>query len=99
MATMYFLTTVQTRENKIIDTRCVGYFDTYEEALFVVLENSCDIHEGIYDYAVIETIPSGLYRYSLNSHWFRFSEDKTRLYEEIIIAPDFAKNVTGFAIG
>lgn len=41
--------------------RCVGYFDTEEEAVQCVLENWHDIWECIYVYAVIEPQGPGLH--------------------------------------
>jgi hypothetical protein len=43
-------------------SRCVGYFETYSEALECVQNNSLDIAEnGYYPYAVVERIRPGLY--------------------------------------
>lgn len=41
--------------------RLVGYFNSYEKAKECVVNNDCDIYEGIYKYATIEGIEDGLY--------------------------------------
>lgn len=66
---MYFVTTVDSRTE---DTRCVGYFKTFEKAENVVLHNACDIWETCYDYAVIENIPEGLYQYDFHPTWYKW---------------------------
>ena len=58
---MYFITTIETKKGDVKDTRCVGYFKTFEDAEQAVIKNACDIWETCYDYAVIERIPFGLY--------------------------------------
>ncbi len=92
---MYFLTTIQEKNNEIIDRRCVGYFETYEEAANIILHNFYDINETIYNYAVIEAIPSGIYQYDNKPHWFAWIENG---YIESEVPP-FAKNVCGYGIG
>ena len=69
---MYFVTTIETKNNEVEDTRCVGYFNTFDEAERAVTYNACDIWETCYDYAVIENIPEGLYQYDLHPIWYKF---------------------------
>lgn len=71
----YFITTVGFYSDKYTcaqHDRCVGYFDTFEEAEKAVLENRGDIYEcGFYMYAVIEAIKPGLYNTDFNPSWYR----------------------------
>lgn len=92
---MYFLTTIEEKNGKIENTRCVGYFETYEEAANIVLHNFYDINETIYNYAVIEAIHSGIYQYDHKPHWFAWIENS---YIESEVPP-FAKNGCGYGIG
>ena len=92
---MYFLTTIEEKNGEIKDTRCVGYFETYEEAASIVLHNFYDINETIYNYAVIEAIHSGIYQYDHKPHWFAWIENS---YIESEVPP-FAKNGCGYGIG
>ena len=66
---MYFVTTIDSRDE---DRRCVGYFETFEEAEKAVLENACDIWETCYNYAVIENIKPGLYQYDFHPTWYKW---------------------------
>lgn len=68
---MYFLTTLDSKDD---DTRCVGYFKTFEEAEEIVLSNTYDIWETCYDYAVIENIPEGLYQYDFHPIWYKYNK-------------------------
>lgn len=43
------------------NARSVAWFSDYWQAKKYVENNICDIHETIYDYAVIETLPEGIY--------------------------------------
>ena len=92
---MYFITTIDTMEN---DTRCVGYFKTFEEAENVVLNNICDIWETCYDYVVIENIKDGIYRYDDNPKWYTWNYDEQK-YEKTEKIPGIYQDQIGFAIG
>ena len=94
---MYFITTIQEKNDEIVDQRCVGYVDTYENAEEIVKNNEYDICETIYNYAVIEAIPSGIYQYDTNEKWFHYNEIKDT-YEKCD-KPEFAKHMVGFGIG
>ena len=94
---MYFITTIQEKNDKIIDQRCVGYYDTYDEAEELLMANAYDFCETIYNYAVIEAIPSGVYQYDTEPKWFKYNELEDT-YEKCD-KPEFAKCQVGFAIG
>lgn len=93
---MYFVTTVDSKDE---DTRCVGYFKTFEEAEQAVMENACDIWETCYDYAVIENIPEGLYQYDFHPTWYKYHKP-TGGYMKCE-QPEFVKAISGvgYAIG
>ena len=96
MTEMYFITTLEVEDEKIIASRCVGYFEEYADARKAVCENSCDICETIYNYAVIERLRSGLYPHDQKPHWFKYTGSNS--YEEIE-TPKFAEHLIGFGIG
>ena len=57
------------------DTWTVGWYETYEEAHKAVIENRCDIQDGVYDYAVIEKCYRGLHGLdSEERHFFVYDE-------------------------
>ena len=96
---MYFVTTIETKKGEIHDTRCVGYFKTFEEAEYVVSHNECDIEETCYDYAVIENIPEGLYQYDFHPVWYKFHKPSGGYIREEAL-PNFLKATdVGYAIG
>jgi len=93
---MYFVTTIDSKDG---DTRCVGYYSTFEKANEAVLDNACDIWETCYDYAVIENIPEGLYQYDFKPIWYKWN-DIEEIYEKIDERPTcIDKCLIGFAIG
>jgi hypothetical protein len=84
------------------DSRCVGFYLNYEEAMKTVISNNGDINEaGEYPYAVIERVTEGLYSTCIarkDSVWFEYSSDKD-LYVEIEKCPTDLKRTYGFGIG
>lgn len=88
---MFFITTIDKEGN----CRCVGYVKTFEEAENIVLNNIGDINETIYDYAIIENIPEGLYQYNQNASWYQWNNGK---YKKIN-RPDVYNHLVSWAIG
>lgn len=80
--------------------RCIGWFDNTKEALDAVKANKGDMHECLYNYIVIEEVPSGVWKLVTNEVWFTWSMareewvpcKKPRKYRT------FA-NVSGFGMG
>lgn len=95
---MYFITTVEEKDGKIKDTRCVGYVDTMYEAERIVANNRYDIFEYCYNYAVIEAVPSGVYQYDNEPKWYKIVPQEENSYYEEIEKPKWA-NTVGWAIG
>jgi len=78
--------------------RCVGYFETFQEAEEAVINNDCDIYEaGYYPYAVIEGVKPGLYAISEKSFWYQYNKE-TKKYEKIKF-PEILSHFMGFTIG
>ena len=95
---MYFITTIETKKGNVEDTRCVGYFKTFEEAEQAVIKNACDIWETCYDYAVIENIEEGIYQYDTTPTWFKYNQETDEYVKSD--RPDFIpNNHVGFGIG
>lgn len=94
---MYFITTIRIKNNEVQTQRCVGYVDTYEKAEQIIINNEYDINETIYQYAIIENIPMGLYQYDEHPQWFKWN-DLLEIYEKCE-SPKFLKNWIGFGIG
>lgn len=92
---MWFITMITDLEE--FSTRTVGWYETKEVAENSVRENRCDLNETIYDYAVIEFVPKGLYANDNRGLWFKFNYE-TKKYEDIDCPKDFL-NIVGIGIG
>ena len=84
---MYFITCFE-RYGKtelgwpdIGSSRTVGYYPHKEWAVEDLHLNNLDIHEDMYDYAVIEKIPMGLYPVAEETIYFKWDEEKQGFYE------------------
>lgn len=92
---MWFITTITNLEE--FNTRTVGWFNDYDEAEKIVLENQCDLWETIYDYAVIDWIPKGLYQSDGGYFWFKFNIETSKY--ELVDCPKGFENIIGIGIG
>ena len=79
------------------DKRTWGYFPEYEWAAMALHENKIDMHEGCYNYAVIEKIGYGICATVEMSQWFKWNKEKRGYFE--IKEPECVKHLTNFAIG
>ena len=78
---MYFITCMEQCKTYLGffyggDTRCIGYYDDLSVAIKALNENSCDLHETCYWYAVIEEIGQGIYPSNKGEWWFKYDKDK-----------------------
>ena len=100
---MYFITVFDKVEPSDIffaefgDKRTWGYYPEYEWAMNALHENRTDMHEGCYEYAVIENIGPGICAYAGERQWFKWNKDKRGYFE--IDEPECVKHLVNFAIG
>ena len=82
------------------DTRCVGFYHDKKSAEEAVEENRCDIFECLYDYAVIEQTPPGVYGTSSAEYerWFYKYDHENKRYDPIE-EPECVKHIYGFGVG
>jgi hypothetical protein len=85
---MYFITCFQKYEidkktgvPDIGAERTFGYYPYKEWAVEDLHDNNCDIHEDLYNYAVIEKIPTGLYPLAEERIFFKWDEEEQGFYE------------------
>ena len=84
------------KETYIKESRCVGYFNSYEEAEEIVTGNYGDLYEeGYYQYAVIENIPEGLYQYDFEPVFFKWDNGEFKKCDR----PEGLENICGLSIG
>ena len=62
--------------------RCFEYFTTYERAAEALKTKECDVWKmGVFDYAVIERIESGIHPHLEEMSWRKFDHEKRGFYE------------------
>lgn len=91
---VYFVGTREGLSDNSID-RVPGFFETQEEAIDVVENNRCDIHEDCYEYAVIECLESGLYPEDLDPLFYKWIDGRYQRIER----PAEWKDLFGFTLG
>ena len=79
------------------EERLVGYYRDINKAFMNVKNNSCDIFETCYHYALIEEVEQGLYNPAINRWLFKFNIESGK-YEQIEES-DFMKHECGYTIG
>lgn len=93
---LYVLTSMRSLDvNLNLNTRTIGFFETFENADLAVREYSETINEdNYYRYCVIEEVGFGLYHYGENRWFYKFDSDK--MIYELIDEPEKLKCVVGF---
>lgn len=76
------------------DRRCIGYYNSYENALKAI--SICNLHRDEYEYCIIEEIPEGVYKDT--PHRWLFKRDINKEYLPIK-EPQIIANVRNFSIG
>ena len=99
---MYFITCFENLEKDFLGwvepPRCFGYFQTYERAVEALKTNECDVWKmGVFDYAVIERIESGVHPQSKEMSWWKFNHEKRGFCE--ILKPEETNGEYNYAIG
>lgn len=98
---MYFITTFEKIPSEemgsIGRSRCFGYFTTLWESHNAIVNNTLDIHEGIYFYGVIEYIEQGIHQIASERWFYKYNEELDEF--EIINEPEELKHIVNFSIG
>lgn len=100
---MYFITVFETiMPSDMVyavfgNQRTCGYYQEYEWAATALHENIVDMHEGCYEYAVIEKIGYGISANVEERQWFKWDKEKRGYLE--IEEPECVRHLTNFAIG
>lgn len=81
------------------ESRCVGWFATFEDADNAVRKNNGDIYEvGSYPFAIIEKVDEGLYGTSTHERTVYEFNRETEMYDPIH-EPECLKHLCGFGMG
>lgn len=100
---MWFVTVVQKVELNEFglvefgDHRTWGFFQDKELATSITESNAYDIHDGMYEYAVIEEYDEGIANNTGNTQWFKWDDNKAGYVK--INEPLYARSVCRFAVG
>ena len=78
-------------------SRCFGYFAALGEAVEAVKRNSCNMHESLYNYLVIEAFNEGIHPEVVQEYWYVWSDFAHRW--EGIYKPQFTLGTINWAIG
>lgn len=89
---IYFVTVMTSNRD---ERRCWGWFPDLADAIKAVIHDVSDMHEGIFDLLVIESIRPGIGCNAKALVWFRHEDGGWRS----IFAPKEAANITNYAIG
>ncbi len=99
---MYFVTAIQAvPENVrlIWDSRCFGYFEDRDRALEAVKGNWADMHEGNFNFLVIEHIPQGIHPVPQNETWFSWSPYHGGHWKLLAYKPEWSNHIVNWALG
>lgn len=101
---IYTVTLIDSRDETKISkddvSRCIGYYSTSQESCDAVKSNRGEMHELRYNYAVVEEVPSGVWRLVTGEIWFAWSKEEERWIQckKPQKYRQFA-NVSGFSMG
>lgn len=90
---MFFVSTLN--KSGEYGPRCVGFTYKFTDALKIISNNICDIHEQTYTYAVIEEMEEGLYPEVVSEEWFEWVDGGYYPIDK----PEQFKQYGNFAIG
>ncbi len=77
------------------DSHTFGYFCSFFDARKVVAKNHFDLHEGLFEYIVIEGVKPGIPAEIVSEDWYRWDGERWQIDSK----PSWAKNVCNFGIG
>ena len=78
-------------------SRCFGYYSTMDEAKMAVTLNRCNMHEGLYNYIVVEGIGEGIHPEPIEIAWFRWNDDARGW--QLTVKPEWSEGTINWAIG
>ncbi len=94
---LFFITVL---DNEGLRKRTWGWYEKFEDAENVVVNNLTDIFErGYYDLAVIEEMPEGILTFAENEFWYRaiYQPEATEPKVEKILKPFIFEKMLNFA--
>ena len=95
---MYFITCIQRIPSDTDfggDSRTFGYYNNLDDAVIALKENRLDMHEYLYNYAIIEKIWPGIHANAVSVGRYKYAE-ATNSFELIEVGK---LRFTNFALG
>ena len=77
--------------------RTWGFYSDRTDAVRALHYNVTNMHEGCYDFAVMEEYDEGISGYTGNCQWFEYDKERNGYFE--IDKPYNVRNVGSFALG
>jgi hypothetical protein len=77
--------------------RTFGYFHHEIDALDAVAENRCNMHECLYNYLVIERVPSGIHAMAESEQWYQWDEVENKW--AFCTKPTTLEGIISWAVG
>ena len=77
--------------------RTFGFYETLDDAERALNVNSCDLHECLYKYAVVEKMEPAIHPYVEQEVWFKWDEDRQGFFR--ISKPKETEHYCNFALG
>ena len=94
----WFITAIHSKYGSP-DTRCFGFFNTYNEAYNAIENNSGDMHEYLYNYIVLEYMETGIHPYVRAVDWWKWVDsEKKWVYISKKDWPEYS-NMSNWALG
>lgn len=78
-------------------TRTFGYRETLKEAEEALNNNICDMHEFVYEYAVVEKLGPYIHPEVEEEYWFQWNDEKRGFYR--IEKPEATEHISNHALG
>ena len=89
---IYIVTLMENLTN--YNNHTVAWFYDKKDAFKVLNQNSCDLNEHLYEYAVVEKLHEGIYPVDMKPQWFKWDEDKEKYFK--IGTPESKKRICAF---
>lgn len=77
--------------------RTFGYYKTFEDCDESLKCNACDMHEYLYNFAVVEKIEEGIHPLALERWWYKYDKEKGGFFP--MEEPEFMKHYINIALG
>jgi len=72
---MFFITGVYKLET-LFSSRCFGFYSNLNEAKEAIEKDVGSLHEGLYEFLVIEEIHPGIFPHVEKEFWFEWKDEK-----------------------